>query len=248
MDITNKCLSEMQVAECAEAINQGRYEEIGYDVRAHLRQCDRCASEVLLVADLTAMPATAVEPSTRQLFPAWFRYSAAAAVVVLFFVAKMVMSPPQSTQSNQPLTAAHNHPAADSSVAAVDLPENTTAEEKPVEIITTVPRGMMAANEPNAALEKLVQRSLSANRSGREVKVVTPATVEALPEVTRLQWENPRQEMLTLVWINNLGKEVKTIQTNGNTSLVPRFKAGLYYWKLISSDDDLLWCGKVTIR
>lgn len=52
MDIS-KHLTEEQIAFCAEAINSGKYSSIANNIQDHLIQCNECASEVVMVAEIS---------------------------------------------------------------------------------------------------------------------------------------------------------------------------------------------------
>ncbi|MGE0079578.1 MAG: hypothetical protein AB7S48_17085 [Bacteroidales bacterium] len=48
--------------------------------------------------------------------------------------------------------------------------------------------------------------------------------------------------------LNNNGENIQSIETQGNGIKIPELKQGLYYWKLINEDFDLLYCGKITVN
>lgn len=244
---TTTCLTELLVAECADAIRENRYNDLPEEVRQHLLECDKCASEVMMVCEITALPGESHEYKTKPLFPRWFRWSAAAAVVALFVVAKFVMQPPQPDSS--PVSGSAGVPgtsltvAPDSSslpVADNKLPQDST--------LSLPPKGDIASLEPNPALEKLAARSLSAIRGDEQIQVISPNRMVVASDTVSIRWKNPGRAELTLEWLNNRGKVVGRLTTRGQLARLPELQPGLYYWKLLSSDADLIYCGKLIVR
>lgn len=248
------CLSEMQVAECAEAIRDNGLESLPEEIREHIRICDKCASEVLAVSDLINLPEENSERSSRPLFPAWLRWGAAAAVVTLFVVGKFVMQRPldptiySSDQTFVGMTA-----VADSQTMAHSLPEISGQDsDNDSLVINTRPspesEGLIASYTPDQQLEKLSQRSLTGERSEGIVKVLSPNKLEVRSDTARLRWRNADRIQLIVAWFNNKGELIKQVSTNEDSIIVPKFQGGLYYWKLFNGESDLLYCGKVVVK
>lgn len=248
------CLSEMQVAECAEAIRDNGLESVPEEIREHLRRCDRCASKVLAVSDLINLPEENSERSSRPLFPAWVRWGAVAAVVTLFVVGKFVMQRPSDKPEYSPVqTSVGTTTKTDSQTAAHSLPEISGQEagNGSRNVITrpsTESKGLLASYTPNQQLEKLSQRSLTGERSEGIVKVWSPNILEVQSDTVHLRWRNADRIQLIVAWFNNKGGLIKQVSTNEESIVVPKFQDGLYYWKLLNDEADLLYCGKVVVK
>ncbi len=248
------CLSEMQVAECAEAIRDHGLESLPEEIREHLRICDKCASEVLAVSDLISLPEVNAERKARPLFPVWVRWGAAAAVVTLFIVGKFVMQRPSDQTVYSPDQTSFGMTAiTDSQTVAHSLPEISGQDsDNDSLIINTRPlpesEGLIASYTPDQQLEKLSQRSLTGERSDGFIEVYSPNKLEVRSDTAHLRWRNIDRIQLTVVWYNNKGESVMQVSTNKNSIIVPEFRGGLYYWKLFNGESDLLYCGKVVVR
>lgn len=46
-------LTEEEISMCADALQQGSYDQLPGSIKEHLAECDQCANEVLLVADVS---------------------------------------------------------------------------------------------------------------------------------------------------------------------------------------------------
>lgn len=54
MNKFNNHLSSEEIAICAEAIAQKRFDSVDVNLRRHLSKCDQCSSEVMMVANITS--------------------------------------------------------------------------------------------------------------------------------------------------------------------------------------------------
>ncbi|MFW6202759.1 MAG: hypothetical protein ACOC30_00510, partial [Marinilabilia sp.] len=62
-----------------------------------------------------------------------------------------------------------------------------------------------------------------------------------------LEWTNKEKEELIIEILDNKGDRILRDVTTGNRYRVENLGNGLYYWKLISSDYDLLFCGRIRV-
>ncbi len=121
--------------------------------------------------------------------------------------------------------------------------QELTAESKPdnEDSIT-----LLAYFEPDPSLEQLYQNMQGAFR-GHQVRVISDKEVH-FSQDTQLQWENPQSQTLYLELFNNRGEELISITTSEESYTLPSLDQGLYYWKLISEDFDLLFVGKILVK
>ncbi|MGE0079577.1 MAG: hypothetical protein AB7S48_17080 [Bacteroidales bacterium] len=45
-------LTEQEIAQCADAIREGSYASLPHAVREHVANCDECANEIAMVAEI----------------------------------------------------------------------------------------------------------------------------------------------------------------------------------------------------
>jgi hypothetical protein len=88
---------------------------------------------------------------------------------------------------------------------------------------------------------------MQGNYRGESIDVTT------LPELkyakgTKLEWNNPEKQVLYVELFNNSGEKIKEITTNESNYHLPMLQPGLYYWKLINENYDLLFVGKIIVK
>ncbi|PWD97647.1 hypothetical protein [Marinilabilia rubra] len=106
----------------------------------------------------------------------------------------------------------------------------------------------LAHFEPDEDLEKLVDRYKGNLRNSGEVKVVSPLTVTNSNNSITIKWENPGKKRLIIEVFNNEGSRIIETETTKNEYTLKNLDEGLYYWKLISENFELLFCGKIVIK
>ncbi|MFW6389004.1 MAG: hypothetical protein ACOCZI_00060 [Marinilabiliaceae bacterium] len=125
-------------------------------------------------------------------------------------------------------------------------PENTNSTA-PAEKQVSEESELLASYQPDEDLEKLVARSQSELRSGEEINVQTPVNLFVEQAPLFLEWTNKEKEELIIEILDNKGDRILREVTTGNRYRVENLGDGLYYWKLISSDYDLLFCGRIRV-
>ncbi|MDO9512203.1 MAG: hypothetical protein Q7J34_10630 [Bacteroidales bacterium] len=245
-----KCLTELQLAECADALFEQRYQTIAEPLKRHISSCDHCASELMMVCEIATLPVDSVKISSpfRRTLVSIF---AVAALLAVFFVLKAIFQPaalPLPKEDSEQMVFKKVFKEFDGSVSNSDsyVAGDDTSKKISRQIIEKVPDGMLASMEPNPDLEKLAGRSLTVTRSSNAVKLISKSFIR-LKGMDSLRWSNPARVKLSLEWYNNKAMQIRQTTLNGHSAPIPAFPAGLYYWKLISADGDLLFCGKVIV-
>ncbi len=240
-------LTEQEVAQCAEAIREGNYASLPHAIKEHLANCDDCANEVAMVAEL-AHDIEIDQKKNKKNIRLWLTISGAvAASLTLFIIGNFYLNHSSSNFSNQNNQLAKIDSLSSRTDTSVPVIESNTKKQ---EIATkkTVPvrKEILAAYSPNKDLEKLAENFKQTYR-GDEITVETPAEIN-LPGVDSLKWINNDASKLTVMLLNNKGETIASTITQGNGIKIPTLTSGLYYWKLINEEFDLLFCGKIKVN
>lgn len=247
-------LTELEVAQCADALVQGKYDALPQVLKEHLSSCDACAGEVAIVAELSG---EIEKPAINQNVTAkhrklWIAVLGGVAAVLLAIV--LIGNYYEGTFLNFGRQTAHLSDIPSPQQKPDRTGITTTQEEnlKPVDndkIVSqqrTAQQESLLAYRPDDELEKLA-RNFEGVYRGNEISIVTPHEFNCSPK-DLLQWNNPDKLMLSVEFYNNKGAIVSTQQTSAESLPIPSLTPGLYYWKLINDHFDLLFCGKLVVR
>lgn len=259
----NKHLTEEQIAQCADAIVDGRFGLLDGSLRQHLAVCDECASEVLSVSDIVVdFKEEAKEVKTIGFKPWVAAIASIAAAGLIFVVVTSVLDFNQDSEQELQALASSNNVVADTTEntieiidsivtgksTAVDLPKQAfqpkTSEK---EAVTVVQKDLLAeAFVPDKTLEVLFSNFTQTYR-GEDV-VITSKGIIKRTETDSLKWSNPMGEELYVEFFNNKGTRIITLTKKSAGVQIPELDKGLYYWKLINQDFDLLFVGKILVE
>jgi len=244
-----KHLTEEEVARCADAIREGSYKDLPLSLREHLAECDNCANEVSLVAEFLH-ELTSEEKKTKMPLRLWLAISSvAAASLIVLVVGSFMWSRGRSDSNYGDLIVSHDTTSRKTDIlkSSRDTVKSTTeikkTENKVVRPKIDERKQMLAVFQPNPDLEKLSSNFAHAYR-GDEIIVKSPLELK-YPAVDSLKWLNSNSTELTIEIFNNKGETIKALKTDGNGVKIPPLNQGLFYWKLINEDFDLLFCGKI---
>ncbi len=267
---TNNHLTEEQIATCADAIIDGNYSNLDQSIRDHLAECDECAAEVLNVTEISLNFTSGSSANGWMVrFKPWIMASAGvAAAGVLLFVAfnstlfsdpNKAGSPPLAIDNNEKIHG-YDEPysineldTAEVSISQKnDEVENLQEDTKEQKVkgkgeSKTKPKDdHLIAYGPNETLEKLFENFTQAYR-GEDI-TITSRGITSMPESDSLKWSNPNGEELYVEFFNNKGDRINTLTVNSAGIPLPELDDGLYYWKLINNDFDLLFVGKIIVK
>ena len=263
---TDTHLTNEEIAQCAEAINEGKYNSLHSSLRDHLSSCDYCASEVMIVSEVTEEleeESVELKKKAKDLRIKPWQISAisiAAAAAVLFFIVTIMdrgldISESEITQEIETIPEVvydekddtiylkeHPKPSIDVLITAENQEKVITEDS----IIEYKSPELLAVYLPDENLEQLYENMKGVYRS-RDITINTPHTIfyEAKDS---LSWDNPDKKTVHIEFFNNSGEEIKTIITDNNLIAIPEFPPGLYYWKLINDNFDLLFVGKIIVE
>lgn len=256
-------ISEQEIAQCAEAINNGTYRELDQAIQDHIANCDSCANEVSMIATILEEEEALIsgienkrhEPETKSLnYKATIALLASAASVILFFGVRF-FSNNQITNNNsisENINVDTTQKARETKIQSPVIPLKTQPEEakkkEPIKLLHTKKKHLLAYT-PNEQLEKLVDRFDGATMRGENIEVISPILIESKVGQITLEWTNPDNQLLILEFFNNKGEKLFEKETNKILFQPKQLdKSGLYYWKLINEDFDLIFCGRIKLK
>ncbi len=249
-------LTEEEIALSAEAMIAGDLSHLEPRVREHLDHCTQCAGEVMMVAEVSGeVPEITAAPVLTKPLWGYVALLAAAVVVIVMIINVPGWFKPASHHSSDmagvvqdSINPSANQPNQDSE-KATSIVDNTSNKQQKQEQKSQTKSTLgdnALAYAPNEALENLVNQYLTAYRSDETVELRSGVDLQ-FPETDSLLWKNPDNISLTLEWYNNWGVLIQTVKTQQNGAPIPPFENGLYYWKLMNEDFDLLGVGKVRV-
>lgn len=273
MQYKTQHLNPEQIARVADAINSGTYDQIPENMRNHLLECDDCASEVINVTELSfntrniSYPfkdkiVTTQQKNVKKINSKTIIGFAAAATIISFAILfnipwndsetmqsiketpKVAKSTEQNNIDSTPQIAEEKQIKKNQS----PLQKNTTkkTEKQTKKTNQSQDNKLLAYYKPNPNIEKLYE-NMQGNYRGESIEVTT------LPEIkytkgTKLEWKNPDKHTLYVELFDNSGEKIKEITTNDTSYHIPMLQPGLYYWKLINENYDLLFVGKIIVK
>ncbi len=233
----NSHFSEEDIAMCADSINDGTYHQLPESFRNHLSECEQCASEVLIVADIAFDFDEKNQKNKTSPLKKWVLITSisTAAAVLIFVIFKLMPS-----ESNMPLEK-NMITQSDTFKTKIKDRDSLVKDNK---MVSNNP--LLSSMEPNEKLEKLYKNHKETYRVN-SIKIISKGELE-YPKVDSLKWANNANDKLIVEIFNNKDKKIKTIETNNSAVKIPKLSTGIYYWKLINEDFDLLYVGKIKVK
>lgn len=254
----NRHLSEEEIAVCAEAANREELTSLAEELKRHLQECDECAHYVLEVSEVVYDLAENNPVDARSKYVAAGRALLAAASIALIVGIAYILYPIdsldyQSISQQQKRDAGGVKKLLPVNNDQVDV--GTQASEGEHNQHVNKGNGFLQSDEcrfayvPDKKLEKLCRRFIGSAMRGTEVLVLSPALMECNSTLIELKWNKNTTAPLIIELYDNAGVLISENQTT-NSSFKPKnlTTPGLYYWKLLNEDFDLLFCGKIYIR
>ena len=257
-----KHLSEEQIAQYAEALANGNQEYLPDTILNHVKECDQCADEVMHVHEMLVsgeLKTQKPEGKKYTLKPVkWVSVAAGITLLVglggyLFLRTDQSMQPRRTAESQ--LSEKPVEKVAEI-IEIDDISKNKDTLRVPAENLKENPEKakedevLLARYEPNEQLESLStrfeQKQLRSSGfrllSAHHLKLESKANIE-------ISWKAPAEEDLIFTLRNNSDSLILERNAGQNGIEITDFsQPGLYYWKLMDSDFDLLYCGKVEIE
>ncbi|MGM0567217.1 MAG: hypothetical protein ACQESX_10705 [Bacteroidota bacterium] len=255
-----KHLSEEQIAQYAEALASGKQEDLPEAILNHVKECDQCADEVMHVHEML------ISEELKTQKPAGKKYtlkpvkwvSVAAGITLLVGLGGYLFL--RTDQSIQPETAdsqlsGNQSPKIVEIIEIEDVAKQKDTLKVPAESIkesadkASEDEVLLARFEPNKQLESLASRFGQEQMRSNDFRLQSDHYQKIQPKShIEINWEAPEGE-LTFILRNNRDSLVleKSAGKDG-VRITEVSEPGLYYWKLMNSDFDLLYCGKIEIE
>ncbi|MCT4644469.1 MAG: hypothetical protein N4A74_05725 [Carboxylicivirga sp.] len=212
-----------------------------------MKNCDECAHLVIAVSQTAneielTNSFESTEPKTWQ-----YGLAIAASIAAIISIGIFFNSTPTLTkQSNFSKNIDNYSPPVDSNK------HNPTEKDKQMPIkelqinLTQKNKQALLAYATNKELDQLCNRFINASLRSEEIKVTSPTLIESQNNKLHLQWINGNKQSLIVELYNNGGKLINEYKTNDSQSHTVQLKdKGIFYWKLLNEDFDLLFCGKI---
>ncbi|MDY0077395.1 MAG: hypothetical protein RBR87_08980 [Bacteroidales bacterium] len=234
MDNLKQHLSVEELAIASELIQKA--EELPHDLQTHLNRCTSCKYELMMIMELSDFEMEAAQKKIRQ-SKNWIA-AAAIGLILLAVGIYWVSLPPQNFPQKQ-LTQITNVTADTAALVKNSDTEEImkTPVEKPEKVVLA-----QASFAPNKDLEQLVARYQSQLRSAGS----SPVLVTDLGDGFHFSWEATGVFIFEV--FDNEGVLLSSEETSKQSAEFQVESPGLYYFKLISEDFDLLWCGSFEVR
>lgn len=258
-------LTPEQIAYASEMQLSGNYHLLPKEIKQHLAACDSCAIEVLEVNEISNLSKKTNNRS--KIIKLAVGFSVAASLLIIATIGFLPNTIEKNTTSNvQSKTIATNNnndnaqitdtinktneiaindtkPKKEYKKRALEIKAktNSTKQKQIIQKSTE----LIAQYKPDEHLEKLVERSqngfLRSNNSINPFNIDYP-TQKSIPLI------NNNQEEIIVEIYTNKGRLVRDETCTDSIFSIPRLENGLYYFKLINNDFDLLMVGRITVK
>lgn len=247
-------LNEEALAQAADAVASNNYDHLPNEIKTHLAECDQCAAEVVAISqilDETHSETISIPFYKTSLFRATIGVAALLAIVFGFYFI-FNSSPDNSTrfadQTDTNQVIAPNEKENQTS-PNFDTIQNNEPAPKANQRTNPANDNLLAFNT-NEDLEKVYLRHQDGVMRSNDVKISADSVI-SISKGKRLSiaWEADGSELIFEIW-NNRNQKVVEKSTNATTGLnlpAPE-SAGLYYWKLLNADFELVYCGKIRVE
>lgn len=258
IDTDSGHLSAEQIAQAVDALKSGEYNRLAQELRNHLKECDACACEVSSTQDImNNRKAYVLKSSSNTLKPSVPFWKVAASILfiigagyTLFYVSSEQKSELVDQTNKQILIPQHKDSIINDDSSSYSLPDASAEQDLNVEKETANTSDLLAFVE-DEELEALVASFANGNLRGADIEVSSTSVMELnFGEFPKLEYSNPEMEQLFIEVYDNQGNEILGVALDDR--LIYEIKTietpGLYYWKFMNEDYDLLFCGKIILR
>jgi len=241
--LIDRHLTQEEIAIYADAVIANNTEDIPSEWKNHVKDCHACSEEILAVVDIlndddledyVIEQDNNVEP--KVIFFKKKYFSVIAASVVLFFSIGMIYYH----------FAYHIQP---SHKQLSDVFTDTTVFKSTEIDKEDIVNNDLLAFSDNDDFEQLVNRfSEKSLRGFFSVKTDSFISIKKDDELV-LNWENADNDLLFVEIFNNKGNKIYEEECTGDSIKIENLlKEGVFYWKILDEDFELLFCGKIIVK
>jgi hypothetical protein len=247
-------ISVEEIALIAEALANDRLNEIPVHIIEHVKECDQCANEVLLVSEIIydkeSLISTPTNTKKNRIIKR--QYSIAASVIILMGSAILLYNAKKNMKEkvfSEDNITKEIFLAEDSTMLANDEKVEKNVKDTGSSVFSRPAPGNVLAYAENEDLEKLADRFIEGAFRGYEIEIKTENTIEIEANNNfKLEWGNDEKQSLFFELFNNRNEKILEVETIDSSIQPENLVSGLYYWKLINQDYDLIFCGKIIIK
>jgi len=261
MDNENKKvqhLTEEQIAIYAEALATDNSANLSDDIKRHVKECLECSNEILSVSELLreeyknsiADGLNSIKKSSNNK-GFWL---AAASIIVIAALGYLFTRTNNAPEKN--LMAIDSTIFKTENIAyTYNEVENTITDtnstiidnSKADSVVSPAKKEIAIAFLTNKDLDKLVSRFEDASMRSVDIDIITPSDIKiSKNDSINLEWNNTNNQYLTIEIFDNKGNKITSKTSSKSIVTITEIsKSGLYYWKLINENYDLLFCGKI---
>jgi len=266
MDNENKKvqhLTEEQIAVYAEALATDNSANLPDDVKRHVKECLECSNEIQSVSEILrekyknsiAEGLNSINKRNKINLTLWLGVAASIAFIAAlgYFFTKS-NGVPENNLMAVDSTIFNSKTIVSNKIINQDTINNEIiidSEIKKESIVNSTKKNeILIAFVPNKELEKLSERYKDNAMRGEE-KIITTSEVKSYntSDSINISLNKSDNQYLTVEVFDNKGTKITQLTTKENSvELNDINEEGLYYWKLINEDYDLLYCGKIIIK
>jgi len=255
-DITeNNHLNEEQIAEIADAMNNSDLDSLPKNYLDHIRDCDQCADEVMLISEIVESPKIMQNQSTKNTDRSIKIFLAFAASVALILASYYIFIKPESINSNiaetndtiENIINNNENIAEIDTIIVSDKEENEIVNQDKIKHEINREKNQIAFKE-HPELEDLFNRFNSSAMRNADLKIKSDSVLKiSTNDSIHIEWEKSEFNYIIQI-IDNQSKEL-IVKDNlkSNFKSNNTLKSGLYYWKILDEDYNLLYCGKILV-
>lgn len=246
-------LNEQDIAAAAEALSNGTYDSLDAAIKAHLQTCDQCAAEVQTSSIILDDVQGAKKSPKRRPRLAMVRIASGVAASALLTFGAWHLIENKSDDTSDFVDA---YTTQDSLETLAPLPHDQFAKvegdelrEEPlvVPVEEVCNNHQLMAYQSHKEMEALVARFEEGALRGDNITFLMSATIEGIVGEVTIEWENPDNKELIFEFFNNRGEKLFEVTTQDNHYQPLLQQPGLFYYKVLSEDFDLLFCGRIKV-
>lgn len=242
-------LNEQDIAKAAEALSKGHYNLLSQETKEHLSQCDECAMEVQTVSSIVdEIQAPKNQKNHKSINIIKVLSGIAACTLISVGVWKVLLDKKEAPIYVEAETSLDTFITNRDTTNNSDTPKDSiqyTKEE--ITINEALQNKDLVAFQSHKELENLVHRFEEGNLRGKADIHFPNKDITVSLDKTRMQWKNPNKEELIIEFFNNNGDKLFELNSSEEDANLKLDKIGLYYYKVLNEDFDLIFCGRLKV-